>query len=238
MAWGTLRIGEAMGLQRSDLDLAQGGFASRTAVKRALQGSGRVQVVTLADGPSRDRLRYGPVSCSPSHKDLVTPLRRSGSPPPPAASYRGPWRLPGSDLHRLANMSFAASVVSYVIAAPSTVVAPTGVSAHPTTPEARQVGPEHTPLPPKWRNCDGEVSYLFPESRSWNRSRRDVPGAFARITLPTRCVVPSTSSSGVGVVVARHRFDDWATRRLTVTPTFVWSRGVGSVATKTVELSQ
>jgi hypothetical protein len=76
------------------------------------------------------RFRYGPVSCSPSHKDLVTPLRRSGSPPPPGASYRGPWRLPGPDLHRLANMSFAASVVTYVIAAPSTVVAPTGVSAH------------------------------------------------------------------------------------------------------------
>ncbi len=48
--------------------------------------------------------------------------------------------------------------------------------------------------------------------------------------LPTRCVVPSTSSSAAGVVPARHRFDDWATRRLMVTPTFVWSRGVDSFA--------
>ena len=76
------------------------------------------------------RFRYEPVSCSPSCKDLVAPLRRSGSPPPPGVSYRGPWRLPGPDLHRLANVSFAASVVAYVIATPSTLVAPTGVSAH------------------------------------------------------------------------------------------------------------
>ena len=78
------------------------------------------------------RFRYGPVSCSPSHKGLVTPLRRSGSPPPPGASYRGPWRLPGPDLHRLADVSFAASVVGYVIAATSTSVAPTRVCAHHT----------------------------------------------------------------------------------------------------------
>jgi len=83
------------------------------------------------------RFRYGPVRCSPSYKDLVAPLRRSGSPPPPGASYRGPWRLPGPDFHRLASMSFAASVVTYVIATPSTLVAPTGVSAHRTTPYAQ-----------------------------------------------------------------------------------------------------
>src|SRR6266540_3011272 len=38
-------------------------------------------------------------------RDFVTPLRRQGSLLPPGVSYRGPWRLPRPDSHRLAALS-------------------------------------------------------------------------------------------------------------------------------------
>jgi hypothetical protein len=52
----------------------------------------------------------GPVTCSPPHRDFVAPPRRQGSLPAPGASYRGPWRLPGPDSHRLAAVSLRSDI--------------------------------------------------------------------------------------------------------------------------------
>lgn len=48
-----------------------------------------------------------PVARPPKNGDFVIPLRRWDLSPAPGISYRGPWRLPGPALHRLAALSLS-----------------------------------------------------------------------------------------------------------------------------------
>jgi hypothetical protein len=51
--------------------------------------------------------RCRPVSCSPPHRDFVAPLRRQDLARRREPCYRGPWRLPGPDLHWLVVLSLS-----------------------------------------------------------------------------------------------------------------------------------
>ena len=51
--------------------------------------------------------RCRPVSCSPPHRDFVAPLRRRDLARRREPCYRGPWRLPGPDLHWLVLLSLS-----------------------------------------------------------------------------------------------------------------------------------
>jgi hypothetical protein len=53
----------------------------------------------------QDSLHATDRQLAPRQAGLVTPLRRPGSHPTAGVSYRGPWRLPGQDLHLLAEPS-------------------------------------------------------------------------------------------------------------------------------------
>jgi hypothetical protein len=75
-------------------------FTISREVRHPLVARCRAGTATL-----QDSLHATDRQLAPRQAGLVAPLRRPGSHPTPGASYRGPWRLPGQDLHLLAEPS-------------------------------------------------------------------------------------------------------------------------------------
>jgi hypothetical protein len=87
------------------------------SVAFALESAGSAPPWSAHAGFSNDAAGFasccGPATCSPPCRDFVAPLRRRTLTRRREPRYRGPWRLPGPDSHRLATVSLS---LGYAIA--------------------------------------------------------------------------------------------------------------------------
>jgi acetylornithine deacetylase/succinyl-diaminopimelate desuccinylase-like protein len=119
--------GELYGLGSGDMKVALAAMVYAAAAVRAASAQGSLMLVFTADEEAGSV--HGSQWLAESGR-LQADAAVIGEPCGIVREWESIDILLGPDLHRLASMSFVASVVAFILATPSTLVAPPGVSVH------------------------------------------------------------------------------------------------------------